>query len=113
PPLEWKIPLTYSVVGGAPATLLMNGKIETVQNIPADRALKLYVNGAGNYRVEYDAPCWKLLLETLPKFDVENRVNLLSDAWALVQAGRAPASLYFGLVEKLPASTELAEREQI
>ena len=113
PPLEWKIPLTYSVVGGAPATLLMNGKIETVQNIPADRALKLNVNGAGNYRVEYDAPSWKLLLETLPKFDVENRVNLLSDAWALVQAGRGPASLYFGLVEKLPASTELAEREQI
>jgi aminopeptidase N len=33
--------------------------------------------------------------------------------WALVQAGRAPVSLYFGLVEKLPASTDLAEREQI
>ena len=40
-------------------------------------------------------------------------MNLLSDAWALVQAGRAPVSLYFGLVEKLPASTDLAEREQI
>jgi hypothetical protein len=37
----------------------------------------------------------------------------MSDAWALVQAGRAPISLYFGLVEKLPASTDLAEREQI
>ena len=37
----------------------------------------------------------------------------MSDAWALVQAGRAPVSLYFGLVEKLPASTDLAEREQI
>jgi ERAP1-like protein len=40
-------------------------------------------------------------------------VNLMSDAWALVQAGRAPVSLYFRLVEKLPASTDLAEREQI
>jgi aminopeptidase N len=49
----------------------------------------------------------------LPKLGVEDRVNLLSDAWALVQAGRAPVSLYFGLVENLPASTELAEREQI
>jgi hypothetical protein len=37
----------------------------------------------------------------------------MSDAWALVEAGRAPVSLYFGLVEKLPASTDLAEREQI
>jgi len=43
----------------------------------------------------------------------EDRANLLSDAWALVQANRAPIALYFELVEKLPASTELAEREQI
>jgi aminopeptidase N len=113
PLLEWKIPLTYSVVGEAPATLLMTSKTESLQNIPADRALKLNVNGSGNYRVEYDEPSWKLLREALPKLGVEDRVNLLSDAWALVQAGRAPASLYFGLVEELPASTELAEREQI
>jgi len=113
PPLEWKIPLTYSVVGEEPGTLLMTSKLESLQNIPADRALKLNVNGAGNYRVEYDEPSWKLLLEALPKLGVEDRVNLLSDAWALVQAGRVPVSRYFGLVEKLPASTELAEREQI
>jgi hypothetical protein len=30
-----------------------------------------------------------------------------------VQAGRTPVSLYFGLIEKLPTSTNLAEREQI
>src|SRR5262249_51305627 len=56
---------------------------------------------------------WELLLKALPKLGVEDRVNLMSDAWALVQADRAPVSLYFGLVEKLPASTDLAEREQI
>jgi aminopeptidase N len=113
PPLEWKIPLTYSVIGEAPATLLMTGNTDNLDNIRADRALKLNVNGAGNYRVEYDTPSWTLLLQALPKVGVEDRVNLLSDAWALVQADRAPASLYFGLVEKLPASTEIAEREQI
>ncbi|HEY4258170.1 MAG TPA: M1 family metallopeptidase [Candidatus Udaeobacter sp.] len=113
PPLEWKIPLTYSIVGEASTTLLMTSKTDNLQNIPTDRALKLNVNGAGNYRVEYDEPSWKLLLEALPKLDVEDRVNLLSDAWALVQADRASVSLYFGLLEKLPASTELAEREQI
>src|SRR5438477_7686516 len=113
PLLEWKIPLTYSVVGEPPATLLMTSKTANLENIPADRALKLNVKGAGNYRVEYDAPSWNLLLEALPKLGVEDRVNLLSDAWALVQADRAPVSLYFGLVEKLPASTDLAECEQI
>ena len=113
PPLLWQIPLTYSVVGETPATLLMIDKTASLENIPADRALKLNLNGAGNYRVKYDEPSWKLLLEALPKLGVEDRVNLMSDAWALVQAGRAPVSLYFGLVEKLPASTDLAEREQI
>ena len=113
PPLEWKIPLMYEVVGESPATMLMTRKLDTIHNIPADRALKLNVNGAGNYRVEYDEASWKLLLGALRNLGVEDRVNLLSDAWGLVQANRAPIALYFELVEKLPASTELAEREQI
>ncbi len=113
PPLEWKIPLTYLVIGQTPATLLMTGKTEILENIPADRAVKLNVKGAGNYRVEYDETSWSLLLQAVPTLGVEDRVNLLSDAWALVQADRAPASRYFQLVEKLPASTEIAEREQI
>jgi len=113
PPLLWQIPLTYSVVGETPATLLMTDKTAALKNIPADRVLKLNVNGAGNYRVEYDQPSWELLLKSLPKLSVEDRFNLMSDAWALVQAGRAPVSLYFGLIEKLPPSTDLAECEQI
>jgi aminopeptidase N len=113
PPLEWKIPLTYTVIGQAAATLLMTNATDILENIPADRALKLNVNGAGNYRVEYDEPSWNLLVQALPKIGLEDRVSLLSDSWALVGANRAPVSRYFGLVEKLPSSTELAEREQI
>ena len=113
PPLFWQIPLTYSVAGEKRATWLMTDKTAALENIPTDRALKLNVNGAGNYRVEYDEPSWELLLKSLSTLSLEDRVNLMSDAWALVQAGRAPASLYFGLIEKLPASTDLAECEQI
>ncbi len=91
----------------------MTRKLDSIHNIPADRALKLNVNGAGNYRVEYDEVSWKLLLGALKNLGVEDRVNLLCDTWALVQANRAPIAVYFELVEKLPASTELAEREQI
>jgi aminopeptidase N len=113
PPLEWKIPLTYAVIGETPATLLMTGKIDSIHNISPDRALKLNVNGAGNYRAEYDEASWKLLLGVLKNLGVADRVNLLSDTWALVQANRVPVARYFELVEKLPASTDLAEREQI
>jgi aminopeptidase N len=75
--------------------------------------VKFNVDGAGNYRVEYDEASWKLLVAELPKLSVPDRVNLLGDAWALVQANRAPLSHYLELVEKLPSKTELPEREQI
>jgi aminopeptidase N len=114
PPLEWKIPLTYSIVGSAaPVSLLMTSKAVDLPGIPANQAVKLNVAGAGNYRVQYDEASWKLLLGELPKLSPADRVNLLSDAWALVQADRAPLSLYLDLAEKLPAKDELAEREQI
>jgi aminopeptidase N len=113
PPLQWKIPMTFMVVGEIPGSLLMKSETDTVHNIPADRAFKLNVNGAGNYRVEYDESSWKLLLGALKSLSVGDRVNLLSDTWALVQANHVPVARYFEVVEKLPASGELAEREQI
>jgi aminopeptidase N len=114
PPLEWKIPLTYSIAGEtAPVSLLMTSKTLDLPNIPAGRAVKFNVQGAGNYRVQYDEASWKLLLEELPKLTPADRVNLLSDAWALAQANRAPLSLYLDLLEKLRTKDELAEREQI
>ena len=92
-PLLWQIPLTYSVVGlpaeasaeagETPATLLMTDKTTVLENIPAERALKLNVNGAGNYRVEYDDRSWELLVKALPKLGVEDRVNLMSNTWRL------------------------------
>jgi aminopeptidase N len=114
PPLEWKIPLTYTTPGEpATASLLMTAKSMELPKVAGDLAVKLNVEGAGNYRVQYDDASWKLLLAELPKLSSADRVNLLSDAWALVQANRAPLSLYLDLVEKLPAKDELAEREQI
>lgn len=112
--LLWKIPLTYVVAdSGKVNSLLMIGPTAELTNIPGDQALKLNVEGAGNYRVEYDDVSWKLLLTELPRMSVPDRVNLLSDAWALVQANRAPFSLYGDLVARLGFSDELAEREQI
>lgn len=114
PPLEWKIPLTYAAPGDpATVSLLMTDKSMELPNASGPRAIKLNLDGAGNYRVQYDEASWKLLLADLPKLSVADRVNLLSDTWALVQADRAPLSQYLGLAEKLPGKTELAEREQI
>jgi len=112
--LTWKIPLTYLIDGqSAAATLLISEKTVTLEDVPADRALKLNVEGAGNYRVAYDEASWKLLLATLPGMNVPDQVNLLSDAWAFVQEGQKPLKFYIDLVDRLPASTAIAVREQI
>jgi len=56
------------VAGDArPQSRLMTEKIDKLQNIPVDRALKVNADGTGNYRVEYDEPSWKLLLERVAK----------------------------------------------
>src|SRR6267378_3525703 len=111
---NWKISLTYFIDGqSAPATLLMSDKTATLEDVPPDRALKLNVEGAGNYRVAYDDQSWNLLLASLPGMNVPDQVNLLSDAWAFVQAGHQPLSFYTGLVGRLPASTALGVRDQI
>jgi aminopeptidase N len=113
PALKWKIPLTYFIVGEAKTQSRLMAKIDNFAGIPSDHALKLNANGAGNYRVEYDETSWKLLLDALPKLNLAERVNLLSDVWAFVQANRAPFSTYADLVERLPVGNELAERDQI
>jgi len=113
PALQWKIPLTYSIVGKPAASLLMTDTTAELSDVPMERALKLNVQGAGNYRVQYDEASWQLLLGELAKLSVPDRVNLLSDSWAFVQANRAPLFTYFELIKKLPATAELAERQQI
>jgi len=114
PALQWKIPVTYFVVGEKKIeNRLMTDKIENLPGIAADRVIKLNANGAGNYRVQYDDSSWKALLGALAKLNLEDRVNLLSDSWALVQANRADVSLYLELIGKLPRGHELAERDQI
>jgi aminopeptidase N len=114
PKLEWKIPLTYLVLGQAQReSRLMTGKVDKLTAIPADRALKLNAEGAGNYRVQYDDPSWNLLLASLAQLDYSDRVNLLCDPWALAAADRASIALYLDLVKKLPFLTQLAEGEQV
>ena len=112
-PLEWQIPLTYGVLGDAPETRLMTQSNDKLDNVSADRPFKMNIDGAGFYRVQYDSGSWDLLLGVLPQLSSADRVNLLDDSWALVQANRAPLSLYLGLVEKLSNVTSVGEREQL
>lgn len=112
-PLEWQIPLTYAVLGEPPQTRLMTGLADKLDGVPATRAFKVNIDGTGLYRAQYDSASWDLLLAALPQLSVQDRVDLLTDSWALVQANRAPLSLYLGVADGLTNLTELGEREQL
>lgn len=117
PPLEWKIPLTYSLVGQPkPMTVLMTTKeMELPPFDPKEknRPVKLNVGGTGNYRVQYDEALWKQLLQEVPRFSSPDRFNLLADSWALVEANRAPLVGYLDLVGRIGPTTASAESEQV
>jgi aminopeptidase N len=112
-PLEWKIPLTYTVFGQPPATKLMSGRTDVLEQVPATQPLKINVDGAGYYRAQYDPQSWDMLLGLMAQLSLADRVNLLGDTWALLQANRAPLSGYLALVGKLPRSAELAQWDEV
>jgi aminopeptidase N len=87
----------------------MAGKNAELPNeIPMDRAVKMNIGEGGYYRVEYDAASWRLIEKELSTLSEADRVNLLSDAWALLEANRKPLAHYFDLLEKLADRNELA-----
>ena len=63
--------------------------------------VKLNLGDIGYYRVEYDAASHAALTKSFATMSAADRVNLLADSWALVEAGRAPPASYFDLVEQI------------
>ncbi len=114
--VTWPIPLTYEVMGGEKAetrTMLFREREAKIDGLPDGGAVKLNANGAGNYRVRYDDASWAGILRMFQGMSLSDRVNLLSDQWALVEADLAPWKSYKDLIRLLPSPNDLADREQI
>jgi aminopeptidase N len=115
PALQWQIPLTYRTAD-QPATngfLLREKSANLPSELPNDKAIKLNLDDAGYYRVQYDSASWNLIVAQLPQLSESDRVNLLIDAWALVQANREPLSHYLGLVDQVVNDDQVAVYNQI
>ena len=115
PALQWQIPLTYLTEGqSAPNSFLMrDASADLPGEVPNDRAIKFNVGDAGYYRVEYDDLSWKLLVARLDELSESDRVNLLIDAWALVEAEREPLSHYLNLASQVLKDDQLAVYDQV
>ena len=97
--LSWRIPVVIAPLGdGAPRTVLLGPEPMRVR-----AALPVLVNaGRGGYfRVEYLGDAWTRLRERITTLPEEDRLGVLQDEWALVQAGRAPLDRWLGLASAL------------
>ena len=115
PALQWQIPLTYLTMD-PPATngfLLREKNGSLPDKLPSDKAIKFNFEDAGYYRVEYDRASWGLLIAQVGRLSEADRVNLLIDAWALVEADREPLTQYLGLVDKVTSDNQVAVYDQI
>ncbi|MBA3544007.1 MAG: M1 family metallopeptidase [Chthoniobacterales bacterium] len=115
PALQWQVPVTYVTEpqGTSNGFLLREPAADLPNEVASDRALKLNVGDAGYYRVEYDDASWQLLVAQIGQLSEADRVNLLIDAWALVEADRKPLSHYLALVNEVLKDDQLAVYDQV
>ena len=105
-PLTWKIPVTFANTAdlAAASVTLLEDKPVGVPSPQGDGAMKINIGNTGFYRVLYDEGLTDALRRKLPTLPVADQLNLLGDAWALVEAGRQPATAWLNLAEQLRAS---------
>jgi aminopeptidase N len=116
-PLEWKIPIAWRDVRAdastPPRVFLLEQTSAVLPDVPPGAVVKLNADDIGYFRVAYDRAHFEKLLSSAPQWPEADKVNLLSDTWALVEAGQRPIADYFKLVETVRESDGLAQWEQI
>lgn len=106
--LKWQVPVQVAAIGSpAPAqTVLVNGKA-SVSFAGCDHPLKANFDDVGYFRTQYDATTLAALTKIFKTMSPADRVNLLSDEWALVQAARTEIASYLDLTRQLSNETTL------
>src|ERR1700757_614692 len=68
-------------------------------------ALNVNANDLGFYRVWYDPDLFAKLLREWDRLSEEERVDVVSDSWAMVVSNRSPIATYLSLLESLEGET--------
>jgi len=113
-PRHWQVPIAVGAVNATrPAdTLLLDGSADIAVG-SCGEPIKVNLGDAGYYRVDYGPRSRAALVASLPLMAPEDRLNILADSWALVQAGRAEASSYFALIETINVDDQRAVWDQV
>jgi aminopeptidase N len=99
-PQHWPVPILFGPPQGAGTITLLDGTAEIAAGRCGD-AIKLNLGDVGYYRVQYDTAMRNALARGLPGMTPADRLNLLNDAWAMVETLREPPAAYFVLADHL------------
>jgi aminopeptidase N len=117
--LSWQIPLTIARIGDGPIgdgstrSLLLGDTPQSIRFPGCAGAIKANIGDVGYYRVQYDPADLKRLAASYDRMPAEDRVNLIGDVWAMVEAGRGDVASFLDLTRRLGGETELAVWTQV
>jgi aminopeptidase N len=99
---RWQVPVRLAR-GSDLSTVLLTGARQSFE-LPGCRDVPLIANagGIGFYRVKYDAALTRALAGRFVHLAPVDQVTLLSDTFALAQAGELPMESWFTLVAQIP-----------
>jgi aminopeptidase N len=103
-PLLWKTPVSLlnpAPGSGAELSLLLEDKAASTPFGKPNGLVKANAHDTGYYRVWYEPALFDRLRNHITQFPAADRLNLLDDQWALVEANRATSASFFTLVEAL------------
>jgi len=101
--MQWMVPVALADVSqpGSSRVVLLEGKSTTTTFPGCDGVVKANFGDAGYYRVSYPPALLEKLASRLKTLPAEDRMNILGDSWAMVEAQRASATNYLDLVAAL------------
>lgn len=111
---RWVIPLDIrSSAAGTPTRLLLTSDGQTVAAGKCGDPLSVNADTIGFYRVAYDATTLAVNQKNFDSLRNGDRIALLDDQWALVQAGKAPLPSFLGLATSMGGDNDARAWNQI
>ena len=106
-PLAWMVPVALmdTAYHAGVAYAVLDGATNSVPFRGCDDLIKANAGDVGYFRTAYEPALFERLRRKIAELPAADRLNLLDDSWATVEAGRAPASDYLELVQSLKGET--------
>jgi len=113
-PVHWSVPLQIrDAAQGTPRAVLLTRDAQTVPAGSCEAPLSVNADAIGYYRVQYDAATLATNTRAFGTLRGADRIALLDDQWALVQAQSAPLASYLALAQGMGGDLDTRAWRQI